>query len=65
MAEWIVEAETLADLINGRWTASTKKIVRCKDCIYHDEFNEFDWCTCEITGAGMHKDGFCSNGDRR
>lgn len=39
------------------------KIVRCKDCVYHGEFNESDWCTCEITGAGTHKDGFCSDGE--
>ena len=34
MAKWIVEAETLADIVNGRWTGG-KKIVLCKDCKYY------------------------------
>lgn len=45
--------------------ADVVEVVRCKDCVYHGEFNESGWCTCESTGAGTHKDGFCSDGERR
>lgn len=51
--------------IDNATTVDAVPVVRCKDCVYHGEFNGSDWCTCESTGAGMHKDGFCSDGERR
>lgn len=33
--EWIVKAETLNDFIDGRYTLSTKPLIRCKDCKYN------------------------------
>lgn len=27
-----------------------QELIRCKDCIFHGEFDEFDYCVCEITG---------------
>ena len=38
--EWIVEAESLSDFIDhGRYTLSTKPLIRCKDC-KHSKNNE-------------------------
>lgn len=45
-------------------TIDVEPVVRCKDCIYHGDFNDIGWCTCENTGAGVPKDGFCSDGER-
>ena len=63
MAEWIVKAETLADLVDGRWTASTKKIVRCKDCEYWDNSNKYPYCW--FHDENTEADDFCSRGERR
>ena len=41
------------------------EIVRCKDCFYHGYFDENGYCVCEISGAGMQMDGFCSDGERK
>lgn len=61
--EWIIEAEDLTELMEGRFTLSTKPLVRCKDCKYN---------------VGTHKclqpdsfflvtkeDDYCSYGERR
>ena len=74
MAEWIVEAETLADLVNGRWTANTKKIVRCKDCIHLEILNSsIYYARCGWHGRLFESFGgradtrtwFCADGERR
>ena len=76
MAKWIVEAETLADIVNGRWTGG-KKIVRCKDCKHRYKMAchkaEFYECshiglaseTGHITHVGVDDDFFCADGERR
>lgn len=64
MAKWIVEAETLADIVNGRWTGG-KKIVRCKDCKYHeDEEPGMVYCPNYVSGW-VSEDFFCKDGERR
>lgn len=55
----------LQDAYDDGYKQRDLEIVRCKDCVYHGEFDESGWCTCESTGAGMHKDGFCSDGERK
>ena len=55
--EWIVEAETLSDFIDhGRYTLSTKPLIRCKDCIMHG--------VCRFE-QGLGLDGYCSQAERR
>ena len=67
MMEWIVEAETLADLVDGHWTASTKPLVRCKDCKYYWENTKANiggpyFLACL---ASPNEDAFCSEGRRK
>lgn len=69
MAEWIVEAETLADIVNGRW-AGGKKIVRCKDCKYYGRVDKRRFyrgsdCIKNIIKTIVPDTDFCSRGERR
>ena len=60
--EWIVEAETLSDFIDhGRYTLSTKPLIRCKDCKYSSD----EYCHCSKVTWWNSKDDFCSKGERR
>ena len=58
MAEWIVEAETLGDLVDGLWVGG-KRLVRCKDC-KHFQKDECPWAL-----AVINVNDFCSKGERR
>lgn len=51
--------------ISSAPTIDAVPVVRCKDCFYHDDFDENGYCVCEITGAGMPMYGFCSDGERK
>ena len=68
--EWIVEAETLSDFIDhGRYTLSTKPLIRCKDCKYCDrgideDGNPFLKCLGWAYG-GTQEEDFCSHAERR
>lgn len=68
--EWIVEAETLADLVDGHWTASTKPLVRCKDCKWYGRadkrrfYRGMDCLQKRIDTIIPDKD-FCSRGERK
>lgn len=59
--EWIVEAETLGDLVDGLWTGGTR-LVRCKDCKWFEHGT-----TCIRFGIRMSRayDDFCSYGGRK
>lgn len=63
--EWIVEAETLSDFIDhGRYTISSKPLVRCRDCKHWERdviFND-GWCRGKHQG---NPDWFCADGERR
>ena len=52
--EWIVEAETLEDLVNGLWTGG-KRLVRCRDCHYYGH-------ECVLL---FPEDGYCYDGKSR
>lgn len=51
--EWIVEAETLRDLVDGLWTGG-KMVVRCKDCVHYGK-------DCVLL---FPADGYCYDGER-
>lgn len=55
MSEWIVEAETLGDLVDGLWTGG-KRLVRCKDCYNQRLCNYAQY---------LGNNGFCSRGERK
>lgn len=76
--EWIVEAEDLNDLLNGRFAVETKPLCRCKDCkhrheaecpMYHEEDIEWDDDGYIERDTIYHDwtedDGFCDRGERR
>lgn len=65
--EWIVEAETLSDLIDhGRYSVSSQPLIRCKDCKHRDP--EDEKCDC---GHGIlwqlprDDDWYCADAERR
>ena len=69
--EWIVETETIEDLVDGPMLIS-KKLVRCKDCRYYG--NPFGlgagadserWCFLLGLVGAFDNDDFCSHGERR
>ena len=65
--EWIVEAETREDLVDGKMVIC-EEIVRCKDCKWWVSAQ----CTdkpetgiCKDKCASERSDGYCSHGERR
>lgn len=65
--EWIVEAETIEDLVDGPMMIS-KKIVRCKDCKWWVPARcagEPKAGRCKDKCASERSDGFCSHGERK
>ena len=63
--EWIVEAEDIGELLDGRFTAQIKPLVRCKDCIHwcnHARLN-IPWCRELHIDRGAAD--YCSLGERR
>lgn len=64
--EWIVEAETLSDLIDhGRYSIASQPLIRCKDCKYYASV----MARCEVRGKVLYlirgMDDFCSRAERR
>lgn len=61
MAEWIVEANSLGDLVEGLWVGG-KRLVRCRECKHYHK------TTCPFLIANAYKlsadDDFCSRGKR-
>ena len=58
----------LADFIFSAPTVDAVEVVRCKDCKHWK--NEINGCTedkrfCDIGFYMVHKDGFCSYGERK
>ena len=65
--EWIVEAESIGDLLNGRYTVATKPVIRCKDC-KHSEHWYGDKSRCFLwheEGIDVFENGFCNYAERR
>ena len=63
MVEWIVEAETLGDLVDGLWVGG-KRLVRCKDCKHHeDEEPNMVYCP-NMIGGWVDNNFYCGEGER-
>ena len=78
--EWIIEAESIGDLLNGRYTVATKPVIRCKNCKHR---MPYDWMFsevwqsqnmddysdneigCQYCDMSMTADDFCSRAERR
>ena len=65
--EWIVEAETLSDFIHGRYTLSTKPLIRCKDCKFYTPLNrETKSGICSLLiHQNFGDDWYCAGAERR
>ena len=59
--EWIVEAEDIGELLNGRFTVQTKPLVMCKDCKYSEGIA----FSCQHVNWWNHENDYCSKGERR
>ena len=64
--EWIVEAETLSDLIDhGRYSVSSQPLIRCKDCQHWGIHKRLDIPWCREMHIDRGAEDFCSYGERR
>lgn len=68
--EWIVEAETLSDLIDhGRYSVSSRPLIRCKDCKHYyfaeNRIPQEQRYVCDLNDDRWMPDSFCSYGERR
>ena len=67
--EWIVEAEDIGELLDGRFTVQTKPLVRCKDCKHY--IYDGDRWLCKVLSnnyepiVDLEVDGYCSKCERR
>ena len=48
--------------VEYRQEVTVQEIVRCENCTYYEP--EDEWGVCRNTGAGMQRNGFCSDGER-
>ena len=62
--KWIVDAESIDDLVLGNYSVQDMPLTECKDCKHRDAETFF----CEGRGWPMQlvpDDGFCDKGERR
>lgn len=69
--EWIVEAESLSDFVDhGRYTISTKPLIRCRDCKYYRKYGYVNGKPkflpkCTFNSIYVNADDFCSRAERK
>lgn len=68
--EWIVEAETLSDLIDhGRYSIASQPLIRCKDCKHYyyadNRIPQEQRYSCDLDGDRWKPEDFCSYAERR
>lgn len=65
MAKWIVEAETLEDLVDKLWIG-VKRLVRCNQCKHYEGVHDVPGCApCSFWGiGGVMWDDYCKRGER-
>ena len=62
--EWIIEAETLGDLVDGLWTGG-KRLVRCKDCKWWTKQEASLQGRCDAYGMYPTGEWYCARGERK
>lgn len=63
--KWIVEAETLEDMLNDNYSPA-RQLIECKDCKhYKTMFCAIDTWTEDVTIYKARPDDFCSYAERR
>lgn len=67
--KWIVEAESIDDIVLGNYSINDMPLTECKDCIYWDTTwtNDFspDHHYCPMVDGVRKKDWFCADAERR
>lgn len=74
--EWIVEAETLSDLIDhGRYSIASQPLIRCKDCKHFELDKPYviqgvpvlghEVCNAWGDGCKTDENGWCFLAERR
>ena len=56
--------QDIIDLINNQPTVDAVPVVRCKDCKYHDEGENYIYCFALQTKCPDDAEFFCKYGDR-
>ena len=58
------DRQDIIDLINNQPTVDAVPVVRCKDCKYHDEGENYIYCCALKTKCPDDGEFFCKYGDR-
>ena len=58
------DRQDIIDLINNQPTVDAVLVVRCKDCKYHDEGENYIYCCALQTKCPDDAEFFCKYGDR-
>lgn len=64
--KWIVEAETIDDIVLGRYAIDLDPLTECKDCKFYTSMIPCDGIgICSLACRHLGDDGFCSEAERR
>lgn len=67
--KWIVEAESIDDIVLGRYSILDKPLTECRDCEHYyfadNRVPQEQMCVCDLDGDRWRPDSFCSYGERR
>lgn len=62
---WIVEAETLEDMLNDNYSFG-KELIQCKDCKWWDtDYGKYGRCNGHGNYITTSKEGYCYRAKRR
>ena len=61
--KWIVEAESIDDVVHGRYTICNIPLIECKDCEYYHPYYCEIWSKFGTIQTREH--GYCYKADRR
>lgn len=64
--KWIVEAESIDDIVLGRYVINLDPLTECKDCKFYTSMIPTEGVgICSLAGRHLGDDGFCSEAERR
>lgn len=62
--KWIVEAESIDDIVLGRYAICCTPLTECKDCKFYTSMIP-GIGICDLACRHLGDDGFCSEAERR
>ena len=63
--KWIVEAESIDDIVLGNYSINDTPLTECKDCKYHHYERNIPYCANIDYGYGWKDSDFCSKAERK